>query len=204
MPIDTQISSFSISAEIWNNGCTELPDLSALAIAVKDALAIERRFDKKVNLRNEHRRYTLLCDRVQGIVEELHYRGNRLNPDLVWTIDGTREVPRARAYLALMYVLVDWMRALSPADKKAIPYARAPSIFFPPEHAKAHLGLFDFLSRHARISSLFDLAAQKASIPGSGIRISSAECQQAFLVRHGLLRKIATQNCGLVDVLSIE
>ena len=69
MLIDTQISSFAIPPDIWKNDHDIASNLPPLHLPARDALAIERRAAKGVNLRNEARRYTLCCERIQGIVQ---------------------------------------------------------------------------------------------------------------------------------------
>jgi hypothetical protein len=204
MLLATQISSFAIPKKIWANGYDSIPGLPPLALIARDALAIERRSNKGVNLLNEQRRYTLCCERMQGIIEELAVQDGLLRPPLVWPVEDTQEIPSARAYLAIIEVIISWMRKhLSVDEKERVEYIRFPRIFFPPDHATLHLKQFDFLSHHAEISSLFELAAQTASIKDSRFLLSSAECKRAFELRYELLKGLAAQNLGLVDVLDL-
>ena len=69
------IRSYLIPHDIWLSGWSDLPHLPAVALPARDALEIERRFRKEMNLRNEVRRYTVCCERIQGIVRDLALGG---------------------------------------------------------------------------------------------------------------------------------
>ncbi len=203
MLLDTQIKSFAVPNSVWENGHEDRPDLPALSLVARDALAIERRANKGVNLRNEQRRYTLCCERMQGITEELAY-SNILRPSLVWPVEFANNRPRTRAYLAVVDAIFPWMRThLSKDEKNRVVYFRFAHVFFPPEHAQPYRDQFDFLKRHVEINSLFDLAAQTANLKGSLSVISPGECEQAFQQRHELVRSLVGQHLGIVDVLEM-
>jgi hypothetical protein len=88
-------------------------------------------------------------------------------------------------------------------DKENVQYVRFPHIFFPSDDATAYLAQFDLLKQHQDINSLFDMASQAANIKGRSTTTSPAECQQAFEQRYDLVRKLASRDCGLVDIVDL-
>ncbi len=204
MSLATRISSFVIPALVWEEGYSALPKLPPMALVVRDALAIERRSSKEVNLSNEQRRYTLCCERMQGIAEELFYGSDALQPPLVWPAESTDKMPCARAYLAVVETILPWMRKhLSKDEMNNVVYSRFPFVFFPPDHTASYLAQYEFLSRHAEIDSLFEFAARVSNIKDSPLFISPTECKRAFDLRLEILRRVAGQDWGLVDVVEI-
>jgi len=206
MPIDTQISSFTIPREVWKNGYDGAPDLPPLHLAARDAIAIERRAIKRVNLRNEQRRYTLCCERIQGIVQELSRELSVLPNPLVWPSQSNPKIPIARAYLAVMAFMGRWMsRFLKslPAEQLKSIYPRVSAVFFPPEDAARHLECFDLIANHPQVHLLFERAAGDATLAEGSSDVSATQCQQAFYMRHELLKAVAAKGQGLVDVLEL-
>lgn len=204
MSLDTQINSFAIPREIWGNGLEILPGLPPLALVAEDALTIERRAYKRVNLLNEQRRYILCCERMQGIVEELSCQQGLLSLYQSWPASRINNSPTSRAFLANIEVVLRWMRNhLTLDEKKSVEYLRFHNNFFPPDHARDHLAQYDAISRHPEYESFFELASQTATIKGSQFTVSPEECKLAFEFRHDFLKKIAANDYGLVDVLNI-
>lgn len=208
MPIDTQISSFLVPVEIWSNGHPSTPNLPSLHLPARDALAIERRARKGVNLRNERRRYTLCCERIQGITHELSEVSGVLSKPLIWPSfeQDNQKVPSARAYLAIMTLIGRWIsRFLSklPPDQLQFIYPRVSAVFFPPEDAQHHLKCFELIANHPTVHSLFERAARDATLEASPFVISDMQCQRAFYMRLELLKAVAVKECGLVDVIEV-
>jgi hypothetical protein len=61
MLTNTQISSYIVPKEIWEQGRAGSPGITPLSIPARDALEIERRRSLDINLRNEDHRYTIAC-----------------------------------------------------------------------------------------------------------------------------------------------
>lgn len=208
MLIDTQISSFPIPAEIWFKGYDGLPSLPPLYLSGRDALAIERRSIKGVNLRNEMRRYTLCCQRMQGIVHEIAHQSGVLPQPIKWPSQNQDDsnLPSARAYLAIMALMGRWMFKFlsdSPPEQLELLYPRVSSVFFPPEDAERHLKCFEFIATHPQVDLLFERAARESTLPICDSSISVVNCRKAFHMRHESLKFIALRGYGLVDVLEI-
>ena len=61
----------AVPPEVWDEN-TSLPEpRSLLNGLLQDALGIERRLPKRVNLENERSRYTLCCDQIESIASQL-------------------------------------------------------------------------------------------------------------------------------------
>lgn len=196
MLIGTQISSFLIPATIWAEGCSGRPELPPLALPARDARAIERRAHKRVNLRNETRRYALCCERIQGLVLELSQEV-ALVPPMLWpAFDAEDEShPSAHAYLAVIEAIRRRLRGSA--------YLRVAAIFFPPEDARSHLQVFEAFHQHPQLDRIFNEASRNGSLPGSSFHLTTEQCQAALAQRFALLRIVESQKCGLVDVVEL-
>jgi hypothetical protein len=197
MSTDTQISSFFVPENIWTQGYHARPDLPPLVLSTRDALDIERRARKRVNLRNESHRYILCCERIQGIVRELSQQAGLLPPPIVWPVHRTSNgvSASALAYLALIEAISWFLRGS--------PYSRVSTLFFPPEHAKPHLQIFEAIRQHTDVDQLVERAARNASLPGSTFDVTPGQCRIALDQRHELLRTAVSEVCGLVDVIEL-
>lgn len=197
MLTDTQIKSFMIPQDIWINGYAGRPNLPPLLLPARDALDIERRAQKDVNIRNEIRRYTLCCERIQGVVGELSLVEGLLAVPVVWPTHRTpsEDSPSALAYLALA-------ESLSLRLKNS-PYSRVAAIFFPPEHAKIHFQVFEAICRRSDLDQFLEHAAKQSSTSGSITKASVSECRKALNQRCSLLNIVASRQHGLVDVIEL-
>jgi hypothetical protein len=197
MLTDTQISSFLVPATIWHQGLSGRPDLPPLALPARDALDIERRDTKGARLRNEARRYVLCCERIQGIVRELSMEVGVLSAPVVWPATSVADgsVPTARAYLALSEAIGRFVRGS--------PYPRICAIFFPPEHGRRYLHILDAILQEPQLDQLLSRAATAAALPGSTATVTSQECGNALQHRREMLTTVASQGCGLVDVVEL-
>ncbi|HUS84612.1 MAG TPA: hypothetical protein VMX56_05675 [Anaerolineales bacterium] len=169
-------------------------------------MAIERRARKEVNLHSEQRRYTLCCERIQGIVQELSQKPGVLPTPVVWPShsQNNSKIPSARSYLAVMDVIGGWMsRSLSREEILQMGYVRFSTVFFPPEHAAPHLKSCEFIANRSQVHHLFERAARDAALENSPFTVSAAQCQEAFRMRYELLKTIAAKGYGLVDVLEL-
>lgn len=213
MWIDTQIKSFVIPSGIWADGLSTLDKekypgvgrlLPPLQLPARDALAIELRVQRGVNLHNEQQRYTLCNHRIQEIVITLADLADVLSAPVVWPkmMDPRGKVPSSRAYLAVVSVTARWMRKFL-LGQFPYAYGRLPAIFFPPQDAKQHYETYRLISQHPEKNQLFARAAKEASIADTPFILSPEECQNAFLFRMELLHVIMTQRLGLVDILEV-
>jgi hypothetical protein len=198
MLTDTQISSFLIPKNIWEDGVGAYADLPPLAIPARDALDIERRAKKGINLHNEERRYTLCCERIQGIAQELSQGTNTLPSPMVWPAHrlAHETTPSARAYLGLIEVICISL------GKLAID-ARLAAVFFVPEDIKLCLTAFEALRKNPGLNNLFERAARIASPPGSPFKIIGAQCSIAFTQRYEFLKHAGSEMCAIVDVVEL-
>ncbi|MFN8495658.1 MAG: hypothetical protein U0350_49155 [Caldilineaceae bacterium] len=200
MSTATQISTFFIPAEIWKQGHPLRPQLPPLALPARDALDIERRALKRVNLRNESLRYILCCERIQGIVHELSQEGGVLKDFFIWPIQSsTKEevLATSAAYLAL----IDTIRRSKFMDK--ISYPRITALFFPPEHATRYSKILSDLCQQPHLNQLLERAAKDASLAGTTVHITAEHCRKAIDQRLELSMHAVSQNYGLVDVLEL-
>lgn len=198
MLTDTQISSFIVPQDIWTNGYAGLPDLPPIVLPARDALDIERRAKNNVNIRNEIRRYTLCCERIQSIVQELSFIERVLPLKVVWSTHRTPNVdmPSALAYLALAESLSLWLRKS--------PYSRVAAIFFPPADAKIHAQVFEAICRRPDLDQFLERATKQASELGSVAKVTPLECGKALEQRSKLLQTVASMKCGLVDIVELR
>ena len=63
----SRFSLCAVPAELWSADVPLQEPLSILQTLIPDALGIERRFPKNVNLENERSRYSLCCNQIEGI-----------------------------------------------------------------------------------------------------------------------------------------
>jgi hypothetical protein len=197
MLTDTQIKSFMIPQDIWINGYAGRPNLPPLLLPARDALDIERRAQKDVNIRNEIRRYTLCCERIQGVVGELSLVEGLLAAPVVWPTHRTAsdDSPHALAYLTLAEELIRWLMKS--------PYSRVAAIFFPPEHAKIHFQVFETICGSPKLDQLLEHAANQALKSDSITNATASECKIALNQRLSLLKTVALKEYGLVDVIEL-
>ena len=195
MLTDTQISSYLIPASIWAQGHPTRKDLPPLALPARDASDIERRAQKEVNLNNEARRYTLCCERIQGIVQQLSRESSLLPTPKIWWPDAEPDgrAPTARAYLALINAI---SRIL-----KGSPYPRVSALFFPPDHTRSYLQVIDAIRQQPNLDRLLDQAARSASLPDARFTVMPEECRSALDQRAELVRRAESEGHGLVDVV---
>jgi len=198
MLTDSQIRSFLIPAQVWEEGVQSRPDLPPIAMPARDALDIERRAKKRVNLRNELHRYSICCERIQGITAELVMEKNVLPAPLIFSRSNfnDKQLSTARSYLALIDVL-------SRGQNQNLPYKRMASIFFPPDHAKLHLKFYEMISKSLKINELFAIAAESASLPNEHFQITAEQCRMAFDQRQDHLRKAAQTGNAVVDIIEL-
>ncbi|MEA3359191.1 MAG: hypothetical protein U9R17_07280 [Thermodesulfobacteriota bacterium] len=120
----TRITMHIVPKEIWKPREHSMGDIFPFA---EDALAIERRIKKGVNLNNERMRYQLCCIRIQKAVLNMEKNEN---------------VSLGRDYYDLLHMLYDSF----PAE---VGDCRLLTCFFPPEKVKVHLYAFTKLITNA-------------------------------------------------------
>lgn len=206
MLIATQISSYLIPSQVWQQGDASRSDLPPLALAARDALDIERRAQKNVNLRNEVRRYTLCCERMQGIVQDLsHTPGIHLvSAVFPASLEVNDETPTALACLALIETVQNAVERMLKGGQVTGVYPRVARVFFPPQHATAHLQVYELLRQPANLSRLFAEATRRASIGAATPIVSESQCRCAFERRRDLLVQAQGGGMGLVDVIELN
>lgn len=197
MLTDTQIRSYLIPASIWAQGHPTRNDLPPLALPARDALDIERRAQKDVNLKNEARRYTLCCERMQGIVQQLSRASGLLPTPKIWWPDAEPDgrAATARAYLALMNAI---SRIL-----KGSPYPRISALFFPPDHTLSYLKVIDAIRQQPNLERLLDQAARSASLPDARFTVMPEQCREALDQRIELVHRAISAVSGIVDVVEL-
>ena len=120
----SRITMHILPKQIWKPREDSMGDIFPF---VEDALAIERRIKKGVNLNNERMRYQLCCIRIQKAV---------LN------MAGNKKISLGRDYYDLLHMLYDSF----PAE---VGNCRLLACFFPPEEVKAQLHAFTKLITNA-------------------------------------------------------
>lgn len=68
--MQTRFLLCAVPAEIWGEQASLKEPLLTLQALIKDALAVERRLPKGVNLENERSRYTLCCQQIESITSQ--------------------------------------------------------------------------------------------------------------------------------------
>lgn len=94
-----EVHLVAIPARLWASWPTD----RALALLAQDALGIERRIDKGVNVRKERARYTLLCNQIESLALRL-VRSRKVTRCVVWTASAVGE-KKAATYLQLIEAL---------------------------------------------------------------------------------------------------
>jgi len=205
--IDTQISSYLIPSDIWESGYAEVPPL---ALPARDAVDIERRWKKGVTLNNESRRYTICCERLQGIASALVAAGAPISPPVVWPShsEAAAGAPSALAYLAMYEYL---RRLYKPIQTDAqgrqsqvgLKHRRLESIFHAPgQSLTAFLSLLDHITHEPKLAEMFDQAAQKAEVSGSH-QLTATDCRYAFEQRRAVIAQCSQAGFGVVDVFDL-
>lgn len=208
MWIGTQISTYLIPRDIWVSGYGGLPPL---ALPARDALDIERRWRKDAELRNEARRYTICCERMQGIACDLALAGAPMPSPCVWPSYEHRNVstPGALAYLAIFEYLRRFytVRRQDPSGvlkPVRLRYDRVEAIFQPPDKPSSDfLALLTHIRNEPKLSQMCADAVQKAEVADLSCKVSAEECEAAFQQRYSLVAKCVEEGFGLVDVFDI-
>lgn len=205
MSIATQISAYLVPADVWQQGHPARRDLPPLLLPARDALDIERRALKQVKLRNESRRYTLCCERIQGIVDDLAHTAGLCLASAVWpaAFQATDDTPTALAYLAVIDTLHDAVERMLKARRSPDFYRRVARLFFPPQHAAAHLQIYETFRQPGNLPQLLAGAVKRANPGGQMPVVSEAQCRRAFEQRYDLLKRAQGSGMGLVDVVEL-
>ena len=206
MWIFTQISSYLIPSEMWEFGSSSFPHLPPLSQPARDALEIERRSRKAVNLRNEARRYSLCCERMQGIVRGLALGGAPMPEPLVWRpYDAEGETPRALAWLALS----EYLRRFYTVERNGIErdrlrYDRLEAVFHPPGLRLFNLlALFEQIRKNPLLHQVFAAASQKAEVSNPTLQVTPEECRTAFECRYSLIKRCCENSLAIVELIDV-
>ncbi|MEZ4667569.1 MAG: hypothetical protein R3E39_06585 [Anaerolineae bacterium] len=207
MSFDMQIRTILVPTNIWYNGDPELPHSPLAAMAQRDAMAIERRAQKRVNVRSEKRRYVLYCDRIQGIASELSSMSSNCPNAFVWPAQAEPDSKVPSAYI-IFTISTNILRFVQTKNKSMIndeqPYSlypRASTIFVPPSDANVHFDFYQMIHEHPSVDKLFELCSNMTQ--NDIHHLSPDECQRGFQMRYEFLKMVASREYGLVDVLEI-
>ena len=171
--IQSQYLLCAVPAELWSTQTSFPEPLSILQALIQDALAIERRLPKNVNLENERSRYTLCCDQIESIASQyisLFKTGDEFKEGLkamrfpVFPIDET-----------YLHFLIQVM-ALE-TEQKTATRIRLGASFFPPDEVVAHGTAFEQLAEK--------LGWQEKS---------------AVKARRGFFRWAGASGCGVIEI----
>ncbi len=195
-----QIETYLIPKSVWENGHTfqendRLMRIESLSRPARDASDIEQRILKKVNVRNEARRYTLCCERLQELTVELYQHNALKNPPDVWVCydQFQKESVRALALLALVEQIY-----------RQIASSRVGAVFTGPDQISTRLKSFKGLSQQEyTISELCETAARISTNLHPDLPIETHEVERAFERRYEQLSLCVTEQLGLVDVIDI-
>jgi len=123
-----------VPGKYWDN---EDDPATAIKPFVEDALAIERRLPKEVNLKNEMMRYQLCCVRIQEAVCRLE-------------LDTEKE--------SLDPVYLEWLRAVEAISPDGFALSRLSACFFPPDSLGENINKMEaLLSKVGEVSSNNDV-----------------------------------------------
>ncbi len=207
MLIGTQISSYLISKDIWESGYTGLPAIPPLALPARDALDIERRSREGVTLRNEERRYTLCCERMQGIARELSLGGAPIPDPFIWASYESEQVenPKAMAWLALSeYFRSKYQINRNGIEKDTLRFDRLEAVFHPPGIKISNLlALFEKIKENPLLDKVFAAIVQQTAVATSKLPVTKEECSAAFEGRCGLLKRCLQESLGIVEVVEL-
>ena len=200
---ELRIHSLLVPREVWMNGPPQgaagVPPASRtpLNITALDASAIELRTLSRVNLRQEHRRYRLCVQRMQGIARDLERAG-------LASCGATfgPEAPSAWALLATFGTTWRWAaRKLTvPALDRAVAFRcrHLASGFCAPDEVGATIEALRCVVTHPKVDGLYRRASRDA--PSNEIALAPEDCRQAVLARLDLLEGAADEGQGVVDV----
>src|SRR5260370_13566172 len=182
MSIAIQISSCLVPLEIWESGYGPLPHLPPLSMPARDALEIERRSRKEVNIRNESRRYSLGCERITGIVRELGIGNAPIPQPFVWSVSEGGGKPRGLAWLALAEYLRRFYRIdRNGVTKDTLRHDRLEGIFHPPGINISNLvALLEVIIRNPHLPQILTDVCQKTHFVTPTHQLIPAECYEAF------------------------
>lgn len=141
--MQSQFLLCAVPAELWNAQASLTEPLSILQALIQDALGIERRLPKNVNLENERSRYTLCCNQIEGIASQF------ITP--FKTGDEFKEVLKIKRFPIFtidevyMHFLVQVM-ALE-AEQETAAKIRLGASFFPPDEVVQHSKEFEQLAQ---------------------------------------------------------
>lgn len=204
MLLDTEIRSYKIPGHLWKSGVEEIPGMIPLDMLAKDAMEIELRSQAGVNLKNELRRYTVLCGRMSAIAEDLHGAG-LLEEPMIWrsSANSSESAPSARSYLQTMAFAMRWYSFVLNADERDSFYERLCTTYFPPEKAIEHMETFQFMIGHPQIDRLYKKASGESSHLYPPFDISVDDSRNSTSRRYEFLRSVSETESGVIDVLSI-
>lgn len=205
MSITTQISSCLVPREIWESGYGPLPHLPPLSVPARDALEIERRSRKEVNIRNEARRYSLCCERITGIVRELVIGNARIPQPFVWSVFAGEKNPRGLAWLALAEYLRRFYRIdRNGVTKDTLRHDRLEGIFHPPGVNISNLvALLEVVIRNPHLPQILTDVCQKTHIVTPATQLIPEECGEALKTRLELAKRCAQESLAIVDLIEV-
>jgi hypothetical protein len=172
--IQSQLYLCAVPSQLWDFEA-ELPEsLSILQGLIRDALAIERRLSKDVNLENERARYILCCNQIENMVSELMLPFK--------TVDEFHQILKSGRFPSFTiddtYIHFLMQVALLETEEKTAAQIRLGASFFSPKEIVGH-------------SEGFEQLAQKLGWHD----------KKAILTRIGFFRSLAgATGCGVVEI----
>ncbi|MCF6157609.1 MAG: hypothetical protein E3K32_03335 [wastewater metagenome] len=135
-----RLQMYILPKKHWEKQDDPVADISCF---VADALAIERRLKKGVNMTNERMRYRLCCRRIQAAVSRFR--------------DSGEKETLGESYLAILRFLYTDVRTSADAAK-----SRIATNFFPPEKIREQIGEFSNITSLAGLSENNDVKRRLA------------------------------------------
>jgi hypothetical protein len=185
--IASQIKSILAPADFWA--------AQPLNGFVQDAMDIERRIHKKVNVRGESSRYLIICNRIQQI--------GAAYPDVEahdWKPSDESHGPYALCLLAASTILRAWVQSNSQLGNIR-DRLRIGKLFSPPTELDADIQLLELLFEKQLVTKLFASAIAKSPFNNIDPVVGPSGCVEALQIRLQLLKTARDANAGVVDVI---
>lgn len=173
--MQSQILLCAIPGELWHQEYAGPEPFSTLQALIQDALDIERRLPKNVNIENERTRFTLCCQQIESIA--LQFASPFTSGDEFYDLLKRQRFPSFTIDEDYLYLL--FHVELMEQSRKMAQDIRLGSSFFPPNDVLIH-------------NTQFDLLAQEMGW----------QDRNAIQMRKAFFQLAASVNCGVIEVQS--